>query len=56
MRRCWKCETVYEDDHVTICLACGAGTREYKPEPVVAVEEVTDVNRMRHRKQPARDE
>lgn len=53
MRRCWKCETVYADDHVTICLACGSGTREHKPEAAAVPGEVTDVNKLRHRKQPA---
>ena len=50
MRKCWACQKEWEDDHVTICLICGAGTREHKPEakPV----EVKHGDRVRHREQP----
>lgn len=42
MRKCGNpaCNKVWDDDHVTICLKCGWGTREYKK---------PDVNGTKHR-------
>jgi len=41
VRRC-TCGKIWEDDHVTICLICGAGTRQYEPPKK---EKVKDGNR-----------
>lgn len=31
-RKCPQCEKVWDNPHVTICLDCGAGTRQYEGE------------------------
>lgn len=44
MRKCHDCGTLYDNDHVTICLECGSGTREVEEKP-----EVKDGDRDGHR-------